>query len=643
MESILNKKQLEAINTIEGNLLILAGAGTGKTTTTVERYVNLVENHSFKPEEIIMTTFTNKAAKDMTEKIRKRTKKISPYIGTMHSLFLKIIRNNSYGLPINKNFTLLTEDRDKKRIIKEILANKNIEFTNNDVLYLLKRIERFKSVGILSERLGKGINLEKEKRVEEEVAGGEFITVSSELKALSNEVYKEYQKRLKKLNKLDFDDILLYTYMLFSENNRIRRQYRKNIKAIMVDEAQDLNLVQKNILELMQNDNLCLIGDDSQNIYSWRGTSNELIFDFEKSQKKITLKDNYRSSEEIISNVNNIINSINFKIDKKLNCTRDKGESIRVKGFYNTSDELYNSLYEVRDLLNNNESPEEIAILFRVNRVGKQLERLFRKHRIPCHLSKSKGFFEREEIKDILSFTKLKINPDSVFDFERLLEMIEGVGKTKIMQLKNIANKNNLSVVDSLKYSKKLNANQKTKENLSKLYSILKNQEENPIESFIAFFDYINNLRERYSKDREKLEDKLENIEVLKELIKDYDFDQEGIRDFLDSLIEMEKKEKDKNKITLTTIHSAKGLEWKHVYLVGCNETILPSYKEQLTKIKKDDELRLFYVAVSRAKDNLTISYSENNGFKELEPSHFLEIVEGDFLEDEEDVNWLEI
>ena len=644
MRSILNNEQLEAINTTKGNLLILAGAGTGKTTTIVERYVNLVENHGIKPDEIIMTTFTNKAAKDMTDKIKKRTNKISPYIGTMHSLFLRILRNNSYDLPINKNFTLLTEDRDKKRIIKDILAGRGIEVNTNNVLYLLKRIEKFKSVGIMPESLGKGINLEKEDKIEEEVMGGEFISVDSDIKALSNEVYKEYQKRLKRLNKLDFDDILLYTYKLFSENNRIQRQYRKKIKAIMVDEAQDLNLVQKNILELMQNNNLCLIGDDSQNIYSWRGTSNDLIFNFDENEKKIILKDNYRSSEKIISNVNNIIKEINFKIDKELKGTREKGESIKVKSFLDLNEEMYNSLYEIKNLLQNNESPDDIAILFRVNRIGKQLERMFRKHKIPCHLSKSKGFFEREEVKDILSFIKLKINPDSLFDFERLLDQVEGIGKTKILQLKNIANKNNISVRDSLKYSEKINASSEIKEKLSRLYSYLK-QEENPIESFLVFFDYVNKIREKYAKDGEKMEDKLENIEVLKELIKDYEFTQDGIRDFLDSLIEIEKKEKDKNKITLTTIHSAKGLEWKHVYLVGCNETILPSYKEQLSKIKKDDELRLFYVAVSRAKDNLTISYSENNGFKELEPSHFLEIIDADFLDqyDDEDVNWLEI
>src|SRR6056297_2817848 len=182
MRSILNNEKLEAINTTKGNLLILAGAGTGKTTTIVERYVNLVENHGIKPDEIIMTTFTNKAAKDMTDKIKKRTNKISPYIGTMHSLFLRILRNNHYDLPINKNFTLLTEDRDKKRIIKDILAGRNIEVNSNNILYLLKRIEKFKSVGIMPESLGKGINLEKEDKIEEEVMGGEFISVDSDIK-----------------------------------------------------------------------------------------------------------------------------------------------------------------------------------------------------------------------------------------------------------------------------------------------------------------------------------------------------------------------------------------------------------------------------------------------------------------------------
>jgi DNA helicase-2/ATP-dependent DNA helicase PcrA len=258
-------------------------------------------------------------------------------------------------------------------------------------------------------------------------------------------------------------------------------------------------------------------------------------------------------------------------------------------------------------------------------------------------LSRSKGFFEREEVKDVLSFVKLKINPNSLFDFERLLGLIEGVGKQKIEQLREIARENKKNLVDSLSSLENINANIQIKEKLSKLYSLIKSKANNPIEEFISFFDYEKNVEKKYYSDSEKVYDKMENINVLKELIKEHNFDILGIRDFLDSLIDMERKEKDENKIILTTIHSAKGLEWKHVYLVGCNDKILPSYNgKDLSKIKRDDELRLFYVAVSRAKDFLTITYSEKQDYRDLDPSQFLEIIDGDFDDELNTVNGLE-
>lgn len=628
----LNEEQIKAVNTTNGNLLILASAGTGKTTTIVERYANLVENHNIKPEEIMMTTFTNKAAKDMVKKISKRTDKLPFYIGTMHSLFLKIIRDNHKKISISQNFTLLTEENDKKKIIKNILEKRNVDPNRNNITYFLKRIEKFKNRGISHEDLEESPeSFGEQKEIEEEIGGGEFISVSSSIKKLGNSIYKEYQNILKESNTLDFDDILLQTYSLLDKNKDIRDFYANNLKAIMVDEAQDLNVVQRNILELLQNDNLCIIGDDCQNIYSWRGLSNELIFNFDKSHKKIILKENYRSSKKIIDNVNNVINSIAFKIDKNLNCTREDGENIKIKEFEDFKEEIFFITSDIKKLLRKKENAEDISVLFRTNNIGKQIERVFRKNKIPCHLSKSKGFFQREEVKDILSFLKLKINPDSVLEFERILNLIEGVGKSKVENLKELAEKNKVSVRDSLEYINQISINLSVKESVNKLNSLLKDEKQNPIGVFLKFFNYKKKIEKKYHSDPQKIEDKQENINVLKELFKDHGYAERNIRDFLDSLIEMEKKEKDDDKVVLTTIHSAKGLEWKHVYLAGCNDTILPSYRGKLSKIKKDDELRLFYVAISRAKDFLTITHSLNHNWQELEPSQFLEIIDGDF------------
>ncbi len=623
----LNKAQTEAVNTANGNLLIIASAGTGKTTTIVERYVNLVKNCKFNPDEIMMTTFTNKAAKDMLEKISKQTAKIPKYIGTMHSLFLKILRDNYKEAGIKQNFTLLTEENDKKKIIREIIVKSGLKPTNDNVLYFTDSINRFKNAGINHEDLEENSDFEETNRLIEEAIGGEVIRVSPAIKKLRIEIYKGYQKKLIESNMLDFDDILLLTYRLFDKNEKIKSIYSNKFKAIMVDEAQDLNVVQRNILELLQNNNLCLIGDDCQNIYSWRGASNELIFKFDKKHKKIMLEDNYRSNKEIIEAVNRIIKSLSFKIDKKLKCTREKGEKIRVKEFYAFDEEVDFLVSEAKQLIKDKERLEDISVLFRTNNLGKQIEREFRRNKIPCHLSRARGFFDREEIRDIVAFLRLKANPYAKLEFERVLGLIEGIGKAKIYKLEELSNKNNFSILESLNHLDKLSFSSQITNSLSKLNAVFKDGVKNSIESFLKFFDYHKKISKKYSTEPEKIEDKEENIETLKELFEGFKYDDEGVVAFLDSLIEMEKKEKDKNKIILSTIHSAKGLEWKHVFIAGCNDKILPFYFDKLDKIKRDDELRLFYVAVSRAKDFLTITHSNNHEWRWLEPSPFLKII----------------
>ena len=523
---------------------------------------------------------------------------------------------------------LLTEENNKKKIIKNILEKRGIEPTRNNILYLNNRISTFKNNGILHSDLEENPDLnENQTMIEEEIEGGEFINVNSKIKKISNSIYKEYQKKLIELNMLDFEDILLFTYYLFNKYPDIKEFYANKFQSIMVDEAQDLNVVQRNILELLQKDNLCIIGDDCQNIYKWRGTSNQLIFNFDQANKKVILKQNYRSTKKIIKNINNIINSLTLKIDKRLECTRKEGEDIQIREFYNFEEEQEFLAKEIKKLLSQGENPEDIAILFRTNNIGKQIERTFRKKKIPCHLSRSVGFFEREEIKDILAFLRLKINPNSELDFERTLNLINGVGKSKIEKLKEYAKIKKIPLRDSIN---SIN-DPKLIGTLQGLNELLNNNKINPINLFWDYFNYKQRINQKYSNEPKKIEDKLENINVLIELFEEYDFSPKGINNFLDSLIDINKKEKGNGKIVLTTIHSAKGLEWKHVYLASCNETILPFYKIKLTNTKKEDELRLFYVAVSRAKDFLTISYSKNLNYQDLDKSQFLDIIDGNY------------
>ena len=628
-ELILNEDQLSAINTLNGNLLILASAGTGKTTTIVERYLNLVNNHGYKSGEILMTTFTNKAAKDMIEKIAKKTNGIPGWAGTMHSLFLRILRENRQLISPKGNFTLITDDYEKKKIVRQILEKNNINTREDFVSYFMNRIARFKNTGVLPEELDDtsiSEEEEPEKGIVEEIIDDEVILIDAKMKKYGVRIYKEYQKYLYENNVMDFDEILLKTYEIFQKHPPLLEEYKKKFKIIMVDEAQDLNVVQIRILNLLENNNLCLIGDDCQNIYEWRGSSNELVFKFDKTHQKVILKENHRSTARIIEGINKTINALDFKIDKALVCTRERGSKIRVEGFEDFKTEINYIVYEIKRLLERGVKKEDIAVLFRTNNLGKQVEKAFRRNRIPCHLSRARGFFEREEVKDVLAFLKLKVNPYSMPDFERVAKLISGFGKVKLEKVRELARKKDCSYVDALAFSEDITKDIELAGELKRTRLILR-EESHPLRAFLTEFRYIDRLDRKYEDEPEKLDDKHENIKLIEDLFKGHSPDAAGIQEFLDGLIELDKKEKTKDKVILSTIHSAKGLEWKYVFLAACNEKILPFYKGELTRIKKDSELRLFYVAISRAKDYLIITHSAKNNWKELNPSRFLDII----------------
>lgn len=626
---ILNKQQLEAVNTIDGNLLIVASAGTGKTTTIVERYANMIENHGFRPDEILMTTFTNKAAKDMIKKIKRRTGTEPPYVGTMHALFLKILRANASSISLNPYFNIIDES-DKKKMIKEILKKEGIDIKGDNVRYFIRWIGKYKNRGILAENLSENSSIDdiKDEGIIEEAFDDDTIMVSPLLRKKVNGVYKIYEARLRKLNLIDLDDILLLTLKLLKANDKLRESYSNKFKAIMVDEAQDLNFVQIDIINMIKNNNLCVIGDECQNIYEWRGSSPELVFSFNKDQKSIILNDNYRSGRIIIESVNKVINAFQRKIDKKLICTKKNEGNIKIEEFDSSREESSYVINEIKRLIKEGTSKEDIAILFRTNNIGKALERELRKNKIPCHLSKSVHFFDREEIKDIVSFLRLKINPYSVIDFERVFILMNGLGKSTAKKFEEISIKNTCSMVEGLKYYSQMNLSQDKAEQISKLIGSIETFEKSPIEIFLKEFGYLTKLKAKYKKEPDKFQDKLENIETFQELFEEYGFSKDSIKDFLDGLIEIDKKEKSKDKITLSTIHGAKGLEWEHVFLISCNEEIIP-HRSNLEPLKREGELRLFYVAISRAKNSLIIThYSENDWGKEFERSSFIDIIE---------------
>jgi len=622
----LNSKQKEAVEFVKGNLLIIASAGTGKTTTIVSRYVNMVENHGYLPEQIMMTTFTNKAAKDMIEKIKESSERIPRFIGTLHSIFLRVLRVNAEKLGLQNGFVILSDENDKRKILKEILKSQNISDKYENVYYFTNWIGKFKNKGILAENLDESGSLEGSNGMVEQLFDDETVTISGELRKQVNLVYKKYQAYLKANSMLDFDDVLLYTLKLLEENNEILLHYKNKFKSIMVDEAQDLNVVQIRILEMLENDNLCLIGDDCQNIYEWRGASNELVFDFSQNKKAIYLEENYRSKEKIIKAVNDTIKEMRFKIDKQLRCSRDLGDDIHVSSYFSLRDELGGIAKKVKGLIESGVKEKDIAILFRTNYIGNFFEKEMLRNRIPCHFSKSKSFFQREEVKDFLSFLRLKINPNSELDFERIVKLVEGVGDVKTRLIIEYARGEGIDLVEALNFYARFGIESLAGKNLVKMQELIKDMDGDPSAQFFEIFNYEGLINQVYHYDLKRLKEKRVNIRLLKELYAPYG-DGMGIMRFLDELIDIDKNDSTEGKVILSTIHSAKGLEWKHVFLVCCNEGILPYYKQELGAVKRDSELRLFYVAISRAMDKLYVSCSRSHNWSEYDPSHFMELV----------------
>ena len=383
----------------------------------------------------------------------------------------------------------------------------------------------------------------------EEALDDNIIKVDPRLRKYVNKVYKKYEEQLKISNLIDFDDVLLLTHKLFEKNEGVREKYANKFKAIMVDEAQDVNVVQKNILNLLKNNNLCLIGDDCQNIYEWRGSSNQLVFDFSENEKTVFLKENYRSGKHIIDSVNRVIDSMRFKIDKQLNCTKDYFGRVTIESFSNSNEELRFITQEIKRLINEGSLRDQIGVLFRTNRIGKEVERELKKNKIPCHLSRSKDFFEREEIKDITAFLKLKVNPKSIIDFERIFTLLGGLGETTAKKFEEVSLIKNCSLIDSLNFYGEIKISQNQISQIEKLKRIFNDFEKDPISLFLEDFGYRDIIMNKYGGESERLDDKLENIEVLKELFKVYGPDKIQIKDFLDSLIELDKKIKQKIKL----------------------------------------------------------------------------------------------
>lgn len=628
----LNEAQKKAVLATEGPVLILAGAGAGKTKVIVERIKNLVKK-GVAPSSILAITFTNKAAKEMRERIEKgleEDKDINrpisiterPFVSTFHSLGVHILREQSGLLGLNKRFAILDRD-DSKRAIKEALLNKGLD---------PKTHEPGKILSIISKEKGRGVTAND-------------YAKSSEWRGYSGEivgsVWPEYEKILKRDGALDFDDLLLKTERLLREHSGVREYYQNIWKYIHIDEYQDTNRVQYEISKMLvgKENNICAVGDIDQNIYSWRGAELKNILAFEKDYPQtlvVTLEENYRSTKTILGVANAVIEKNNVRRPKNLYTSNEEGDKISVVGLMDEMGEADFVAKECEKMVHQGISPDEIAVLYRANFQSRILEEAFMHRGVPYQVLGTR-FFERKEVKDLLAYLRAGINKEGLGDVKRIINVpARGLGKVTITKLFS-GEKESLPLATKIK--------------IDNFYSLLNSIGEmaqaKRLSEIISFIIKNSGLEEEWKKEGEEGASRLENAYELVSFSTRYDNlpNDLALDQFLaDTALQSDQDElkEEVPAVRLMTVHAAKGLEFKTVFVTGLESGLFPHEKmhdERLSPEESEEERRLFYVAVTRARKKLYLTYAQLRtifGRSEINmPSEFLMDIPSELVEEE--------
>ena len=597
----LNSQQKKAVTSTEGPVLVLAGAGAGKTKTIAERIRHLVEK-GVDPHAILAITFTNKAAKEMRERIEEGLKSSPmlnrpvslserPFVSTFHSLGVHILREHAGKLGLKKYFTIFDRD-DSKKAIKEALLTLELDPKMHDPGRIISLISREK---------GAGRNMGDTSDKKENKYFREIISV----------VWPIYEKILARDNALDFDDLLLKTRNLLNNNPLVRKYYQYVWKYIHIDEYQDTNRVQFEIARMLvgESKNICVVGDIDQNIYSWRGADIKNIIDFEKDYpeaKVIVLEENYRSTKTILDAANKVIEKNKIRREKNLFTGNASGEKISVFGGFDEVSEAEFIASKAQELIRNGARPKDISVLYRANFQSRALEEAFMNRAIPYRLLGTR-FFERKEVKDIISYLRSALNPDSTSDFKRIINTpTRGIGKTTVLKI-ILEEETSLPPKMELKI-KNFRALLRDIEKISK--------EKKPSET-ISFIIKESGLEKEWKDSGEDGLARLENAFELANFASRYDSrpPEEGILNFLsDAALQSDQDElnDEENAVSLMTVHSAKGLEFDTVFISGLEDGLFPHQRdENLSPEEKEEERRLFYVALTRARKKVFLSYAE--------------------------------
>lgn len=607
--STLNFEQKEAVTHTNGPLLILAGAGAGKTKTVTHRILHLIKQGS-DPSSILAITFTNKAAKEMRERIHAliakdaglnlplshetRSNGPSPFVSTFHALGVHIIKENARLFGLTRNFSIIDKS-DSTRIVKEAVQEEGLDPKQFDPAKIMRAISREK---------GNMNSLDRFKSV----IGREFFS------GLVARVWQRYEAALLKEQALDFDDLLLKTATLLSEHKDILEKYQNQWKYVHVDEYQDTNKVQYMITKMLaaKDRNLCVVGDIDQNIYSWRGADIKNILDFEKDYpdaRTILLEQNYRSTQTILTSANEIIKKNKKRREKNLYTNNAVGDKIGLFEAYDETEEAHFIAEQAKALLDAGTSPEEIAVLFRANFQSRALEEAFLAHSVPYQLLGTR-FYERKEVKDVLSYIKVALNRDAISDLKRVINSpARGLGKVALLKI--------LSGQANTLAGKTLDTYNRFCEALD---SIKITAEQQKPSTLIKFVLKASGIEQELKNGNEEDIERLENLQELVTLATRYDYLEgtQGIEKMLeDAALHSDQDEMDDKKpgVKLMTVHASKGLEFDAVFISGLEDELFPHKRlneERISEEQEEEERRLFYVALTRAKKKVFLTYAGN-------------------------------
>ena len=606
----LNEKQQEAVEHLDGPLLIVAGPGSGKTKVLTSRIAHIIRSHKAFSSQILAVTFTNKASKEMQIRVSKilgREATGLPWLGTFHSISAKILRKHADAVGLKSNFTIMDQE-DQLRLIKNICKAENIDVKKISPKYILAIIDKWKNKGYYPQ----DVILKKKDVLEKS-----FLNI-----------YKIYQQKLIDLNAADFSDLILHTVKIFKNYKDILAIYSKKFKYILVDEYQDTNFIQSEWLKFLSttNMNLCCVGDDDQSIYSWRGAEIKNFLEFDKTYKNtkiIRLEKNYRSTQNILNVASKLIENNQNRVGKTLYTNQEDGDLVTLDCYRNVKDEATEISSTIEKYKGKN-SLNEIAILVRAIFQTREFEERFLKVGIPYRIIGGIKFYERAEIKDCIAYLRCIHQPKDDLSFERIINVPKrSIGNTTIKNISEYAKQNKCSLEFASKKLIELNEiKPKTKIGLNSLLNLLekwryefrkKLNHNKLLQIVLDESGYSEMLKNK--KDLEN-ENRLENIKELLNAMKEFD----NLESFLEHVALATSLDQDweSEKVNLMTLHASKGLEFNIVYLPGWEEGLFPHQKsiEEKGESGLEEERRLAYVGITRAKKIAKISFSMNRFYQ---------------------------